>query len=353
MQAREMATSYWRRFWLRAPRQLRFTHEGKVIVGLALAVGFAAVNTGNNLLFLAWGLVLSAIVVSGVLSEAALRVLSVRLARLPTARAGETVRVPLMLRNTSRRVPSFALDLRLRMTAATWSEQGRAPLLLRLDANDERATACLLTPLRRGRHVLEHASVRTRYPFGFFIKSRRLELRSELWVWPARIDVAALVPQVAARIGQSALARPGRGEEYFAMRAYRSGDDLRRVAWRKSARTQRWVVIEHEVMAAREVLLELVAAPLSPVLAEHAVALLGSLAEELLAYGYRVGGRTAGVLLTPEAGSRQRARILDALARMQLTAPLPPWRASMAVARVAIGASEGADVVLPITHPDR
>ena len=55
----------WKRFWERAPRQLEFTREGKILVAIALAVGAAAINTGNNLLLLGWGLVLSAIVISG------------------------------------------------------------------------------------------------------------------------------------------------------------------------------------------------------------------------------------------------------------------------------------------------
>ena len=66
---------FWDRFWERAPRQLQINKEGKVILGIAIAVGLAAINTGNNLLFLCWGILLSAIVLSGVLSEACLRVL--------------------------------------------------------------------------------------------------------------------------------------------------------------------------------------------------------------------------------------------------------------------------------------
>ena len=39
-----------RRF--RPPRRLSFTREGKIIVVLSVGVGFAAINTGNNLLYL-------------------------------------------------------------------------------------------------------------------------------------------------------------------------------------------------------------------------------------------------------------------------------------------------------------
>ena len=49
---------------LRPPRRLSFTREGKIIVILSVGVGFAAINTGNNLLYLLLGWLLSFIVAS-------------------------------------------------------------------------------------------------------------------------------------------------------------------------------------------------------------------------------------------------------------------------------------------------
>ncbi len=65
-----------RRF--RSPRRLKFTREGKFFVGITLGVGFAAINTGNNLLYLLLGMLLALIVVSGVMSEISLRHLTRR-----------------------------------------------------------------------------------------------------------------------------------------------------------------------------------------------------------------------------------------------------------------------------------
>ena len=49
---------------MKAPRKLKFTREGKFFVGITLGVGFAAINTGNNLLYLLLGMLLALIVVS-------------------------------------------------------------------------------------------------------------------------------------------------------------------------------------------------------------------------------------------------------------------------------------------------
>lgn len=51
-----------------AGRHLRFTREGKYFVALTFGIGFAAINTGNNLLYLVLGMLLALIVGSGVLS---------------------------------------------------------------------------------------------------------------------------------------------------------------------------------------------------------------------------------------------------------------------------------------------
>ncbi len=52
------------RTWWRPPRRLQFTREGKYFVGITIGVGFAAINTGNNLLYLLLGMMLSLIIVA-------------------------------------------------------------------------------------------------------------------------------------------------------------------------------------------------------------------------------------------------------------------------------------------------
>ena len=46
------------------PRKLSLTREGKYFLLITFGVGFAAINSGNNLLYLTLGLLLSMIVVS-------------------------------------------------------------------------------------------------------------------------------------------------------------------------------------------------------------------------------------------------------------------------------------------------
>ncbi len=62
---------------LHAWSRIRFTRAGLVFTLGSFAVGFAAFNTGNNLLYLLFGSMLGLIVVSGWLSEQVIRDLTV------------------------------------------------------------------------------------------------------------------------------------------------------------------------------------------------------------------------------------------------------------------------------------
>src|SRR6478735_6725178 len=99
------------RRWLRPPRALKTTREGKYFIGITIGVGFAAINTGNNLLYLLLGMMLSLIVASGILSEMSLRALGVT--RQPPQRiyAKTPFLMGIGLRNAKARAPSFSIEV--------------------------------------------------------------------------------------------------------------------------------------------------------------------------------------------------------------------------------------------------
>ncbi len=337
------------------PRRLRFTREGQVVVAIALGVGFAAINTGHNLLYFGWGLVLSAIVTSGVLSEATIWSLRARPRRPDELRARSLSPLPLLVENPRKHLPALGveLDLSLRCTSDATDDVATreaaapsvvaAPYLLRLGPGQDETLLVPWVPARRGRYVLEEARARTTYPFGFFEKSRRLRFREPLdvVVYPARVELGPLARTLLSRFGEVPSGRKGLGDEYFSLRPFVSGDDPRSVAWRRSARTGRLVVKETEAHGAREVVLELMfpevsisAGPRES--AEDALAALGSLAEDLLAAGAAVGVRTAGVSVPPGTGPRQRAAVLLALAGVRPLDAMPVEDVSARAARVAL-----------------
>src|SRR5277367_3392978 len=176
--------AWWRRVWarLRPPRRLKFTREGKFFIGITFGVGFAALNTANNLLYLLLGMLLALIVVSGVMSELSLRELTV-VRRLPLrAQVGRAHLVEIEVFNHKKRVPSYAIeveDLRAGQPA------DKRCFFLKISPKSAQVAAYRRTPTRRGRDVHVGFRVATRFPFGLFEKSREVPAEGELIIYPA------------------------------------------------------------------------------------------------------------------------------------------------------------------------
>ncbi len=305
-------------------RALRPTRSGRWILGLALAVGFAAMNTGNNLLFFGWGLVLSSIVVSGLLSESTLRAASVTPLPAGELRAARPMTLPIQLSNP-RRVPAFGVGVSFVLLDPEGTELRTGTTFeLRLSPGAQRSTAVPWTPRRRGAHQVVTLRIATAAPFGFFAKERIIDavrlpagFRTVV-VLPERVDTRALGRTLWARLGETPAGQAGVGDEFFSLRPWRDGDDPRRIAWRRVASTGRRVVREHEATRSRELMVAVRIGP-GAVAAdvEDAIATAASLVEDLLADGHSVGVSVPGARVLAGQSHRQRLACLQCLAIWQ------------------------------------
>lgn len=219
-------------FTWKAPRKLKFTREGKYYVGITLGVGFAAINTGNNLLYLLLGMLVSLMLVSGVMSELSLRDLTVT-RRLPTrAQVGRAHLVEIEVYNHKKRVPSYAIeveDLRAGQPA------DKRCFFLKISPSSAQVAAYRRTPARRGRDRHTGFRIATRFPFGLFEKSREVSSDGELVIYPA-VDPVRLPPEERGRmVGGVGTSGRGSSDETYCLRPMRDGDDPRDIYWRKSA----------------------------------------------------------------------------------------------------------------------
>jgi len=226
---------------MRPPRRLRFTREGKFFVGITLGVGFAAINTANNLLYLLLGMLLALIVVSGVMSELSLRDLTV-VRRLPLrAQVGRPHLVEIEVYNHKVRVPSYAIeveDLRAGQPA------DKRCFFLKISPKSAQVAAYRRTPLRRGRDVHVGFRIATRFPFGLFEKSREVPAEGELVIYPAVDPVQLPFASGGRAPGMDHVVGRGHGEEFLGLKLMRSGEDPRDVHWRKTAAVGQMVMRE-------------------------------------------------------------------------------------------------------------
>ena len=221
-------------------RTLRPTREGWWCLLAAIGVGFAAVSTGNNLLYLLEAMLLGLVVVSGLLSEMSMRGLRLALRVPDEVFAGRPALFAVLVVNDKRRLPSYSLAL----SAPGHGEIAR--YLPRLRAGEERLIAWETTFPSRGRERLPRLRVTTRFPFGLFAKSGPVAVDAEIVVYPA---LRALPAELRRRTQGAVFASPrraGRGHGLRNLREYRAGDDPRLIHWRLSAKRRGLIVRELE-----------------------------------------------------------------------------------------------------------
>ncbi len=239
-----------RGFWGKWPRRLKLTREGKYFIFITFGVGVAAINTGNNLLYLLLGMLLSLIIVSGVLSELSLRHLTVTRRLPPRAQVGRPHLVEIEVYNHKQRVPSYAIeveDLRAGQPA------DKRCFFLKISPRSAQVAAYRRTPARRGRDNHVGFRVATRFPFGLFEKSREVSADDELIIYPAVDPVRLPQTESGDRTGgESALGR-GNGDEIHGLRLMREGDDPRDIYWRKSTLPDQRVLRERATDTRRDI----------------------------------------------------------------------------------------------------
>jgi uncharacterized protein (DUF58 family) len=323
------------RRWLRPPRRLQFTREGKYFVGITVGVGFAAINTGNNLLYLLLGMMLSLIIASGVLSEMSLRELAVSRQPPPRLYAERPFLMGIGLKNKKGRLPSFSIEVE--------DLVGGRPLdkkcyFLKLPSGRTQHTSYRHTFARRGRYTFTAFRLSTKFPFALFRKSRLIDLPCEVLVYPAVTPLSPQMAPSARAFGDEAQGPRGRRGEFHGLHEFREGDDPRDIHWRSTARKGRTMVREHEDEAARRISIFIDnSLPEGPTSAqrdpetdaglERAVSMAASLATEFLERGYSVRMVARGEALPWLQGVSSLGRVLSMLALLPTVTPDVPWAA--------------------------
>jgi uncharacterized protein (DUF58 family) len=305
------------RRWLRPPRTLRPTRAGWAFFLLAFGVGFAAMNTGNNLLYLVLSFLLAFLVLSGVLSEAALRGLEVH-RRLPDELSAERpASIVLEVTNAQRRVPSFAVVVEdlvgPSMEAAV--PAGRV-FAFRVEPGGREARSYRLRPAARGPLRFAGFRVSTRFPFGLFSKAMRIEAPAEALVFPAQDRLSVRAASAGGRGDEPGPSARGTSPEAASLRGFAPGDAYRLVHWRASLRRGALLVRDRarERQAEHTVRLRTRGVDPGPGF-EAAVRRAASEVSAHVAAGFRVGLRTEAALLPAREGVAQRRRLLAFLAR--------------------------------------
>lgn len=174
-------------------------------------------------------------------------------------------------------------------------------------------------PPRRGLHPLPTLLVETHFPLGLFRAWTVWRPAAQALVYPAPEQPAPALPGGQPATGNDLPARHGAGGEFDGVRAYRRGDPLRQVVWKKVARAGEMVSRDASASAAMSLVLDYAVAGAARG-ADDAEARLSRLAAWVLAAerdGQAFSLKLPGLTLPPAGGETQRREALTALALWQ------------------------------------
>ncbi len=301
------------------PRKLTFTMEGKFLVFITLGIGFAAVNTGVNLLYLLMAMLLSIIVASGILSELTLRKLRWEV-DLPseTIVSSETFG-SIKIQNKKRYLSSFSLEGDLLVADDSGIIQKKG-ILLKLKAGEEGHMMVRLVFPKRGKQQIRGISIGTRFPFSFFSKSRHYEFSRSVLVMPkGEKSVETILSQLSIKQDDhfDAHNNKGQGLEFYSIRQMHPGDDWRNVHWKKTASRQQFAIKEFEELAGRRATVYLTGSHRDHIVQERreqGIEIAASIVRFLVHRNFHVGLVAPNLHINEGAGTSSLKRIFSALA---------------------------------------
>ena len=232
--------------WIGYKMEYRVTREGWIYIGGIIIVALAALNTGNNLLFLILASLIAIILMSGILSSITLSGVELRLELPEHIFAGQSVRARVELQNEKLTLPSFSLRVegtkdKKALTTPLLETPVYFPYLPKRDRVQQNVP---ITFPRRGAYRQDMFRIVTRFPFGFLQKARRVQLGAEALVYPSVEPSRDFFEILPALQGALESHNKGGGHDLYALRDYLPNDSVRHVHWKASARSGALMVRE-------------------------------------------------------------------------------------------------------------
>lgn len=304
-------------------RRIGLTTAGQLALMAAIAAWVVArIIAGKPLFIIAYGAFI--LVVTGyVLSPRRLRMTGNRVGLYPRAQQGDRLDVTVKL-ETQRRVSTFILE---EYVPERLGQTVKVPITS-LGAGREVDHRYSLRCVRRGVYEIGPLVAVTSDPIGLTQREHVLSERFELLVHPRIEEVRdrPLTRQFEDPPIRPPVSKPfPSGLEFYGMREYKPGDDLRRIVWRASARMGKLMVREAE-----QGITDRITIIIDTDRGHHShegeysesfetgVSAAASLASRHLRDGYEIRlEANAGPIARPARGTRGQLPVLDALTRVE------------------------------------
>ena len=284
------------------------TREGKRFIIASLLVALAALNTGNNLIFLLFSLMLSFLLLSAMLVVVNMSGLSLAVGDGHAIYAGREASLRLEIGNSKQVVPSYSVHCVI-ADAIDAVYFGMIPGRQRVEKGIR------MKFKRRGLYSYRDFQIRSGFPFILLNGKRSVTASGKVIVYPVLYDLGSFLLSSSATEGMEVSRLSSAADSMYSLREFRAGDDNRKIHWKASAKTGTLYVKEYaEYRGMKATVILDNTLPESGALFEKAVSLAASLARDLLAEGCFVRVVTCGKTISFGSGDNHLYKILNELA---------------------------------------
>jgi uncharacterized protein (DUF58 family) len=282
------------------------TRPGFMLTATLLVLLVGSINYQLNLGYLLTFLLAGSAVVGMHVCHATLRGLTMNLMPPEPRFAGSAATLSVVLTNARRSVRhgiGLAVLDETHEDRWTWSD---------VPAQGSCTVQVAFRPDRRGLHRVPPLTAETRFPLGTFRVWTVWRPAAQVMVYPAPETFPPPLPPGEPRAGGMATARAQNSGEFEGVRAYRRGDPLKLVVWKKAAKSNE--LVSRDTMQAQRYELWLDYAQAGPPDKEHRLARLCAWVLQADKLGSDYGLRLPSQEIRPAAGEAHKRRCLEALA---------------------------------------
>ncbi len=210
-------------------KEIRITKTGWIFILLTILLGFAAVNTGNNLVYLIASGFLSFMAVSGLLGKGNISKIDIAIDLPQEIYAKKDTFIKIRLKNNKRLFPAFLIRVNF---------DNRSVIFPFVDPKGEDIKNISTIFNKRGFYSISNINISSVFPFNFFVRCRKIDTTCEFIVFPMpkKCNISHFLIDKRF-IGEISTDKKGYEPEILSIRNYIKTDPFKYISWKASAKT--------------------------------------------------------------------------------------------------------------------
>ncbi|MBF0608099.1 MAG: DUF58 domain-containing protein [Candidatus Magnetobacterium sp. LHC-1] len=272
---------------------------------LSIFLGFAATNTGNNLIYMITAALLSFMGISGFFGRTNLLKVRVGLEFPDEVYAGRQFPLKVLVTNNKAIMPGFILRI------VVGSDEVRLPYVA---PKGEAYRHLNISLPRRGKHVVREVHVCSVFPFNFFIRCVKLNDLYECIVLPEpkRCQLPEHLQREMRSKGEKSTNMTGYDGELLSLRKYRPSDPIKYISWKATAKTGQLKTKELSALAFEPIVIDFDKTNISDY--EARISCITYAISSLIKQNIPVGLKLNDKVFNPEVSHRHKLNMLRQLA---------------------------------------